>query len=56
MTAHEYNNPFCCAVCQKKWLDSVSELVCPECSEPITLKDQIRCTNCKVLFDWDDEE
>lgn len=29
---------------------------CPECSEPIEEINQVRCTNCKILFDWDDED
>jgi len=31
-------------------------LSCPECEEEILQDDQIRCSNCKVLFDWEDEE
>ncbi len=29
---------------------------CPECEEPIEEEEQIRCNNCKVLFEWEDEE
>lgn len=29
---------------------------CPECKEPIKTPKQTRCSNCKVLFDWDDED
>ena len=29
---------------------------CPECKEPIHTPKQIRCDNCELLFDWDDEE
>ena len=36
--------------------DKIYVLSCPECEEEILQDDQIRCTNCKVLFDWDDEE
>jgi|TARA_R110000751_G_scaffold103517_2_gene198820 hypothetical protein len=31
-------------------------LDCPECSEPIEEINQIRCSNCKILFDWEDDE
>jgi len=26
---------------------------CPQCQEPIGEDKQIRCSNCKILFDWD---
>jgi len=29
---------------------------CPECNEKILQENQIRCSNCKNLFDWEDEE
>jgi hypothetical protein len=29
---------------------------CPECKEPIQEEGQTRCSYCKVLFDWEDEE
>jgi hypothetical protein len=29
---------------------------CPECSEPIEEINQVRCSNCKILFDWEDED
>ena len=28
----------------------------PECEEEIDIENQVRCSNCKVLFDWEDEE
>ena len=31
-------------------------LECPECSEPIEEINQVRCSNCKILFDWEDED
>ena len=33
----------------------MSQYECPECSEPIEDEDQIRCNNCKVLFDWEED-
>jgi hypothetical protein len=36
--------------------DKIYVLSCPLCEEEILQDDQIRCTNCKVLFDWEDEE
>lgn len=29
---------------------------CPACEEPIEEEEQVRCSYCKVLFDWEDEE
>tara|TARA_R110000824_G_scaffold256211_1_gene445229 strand:+ start:79 stop:189 length:111 start_codon:yes stop_codon:yes gene_type:complete len=29
---------------------------CPQCEEEIQEEGQVRCDNCKVLFDWEDEE
>jgi DNA-directed RNA polymerase subunit RPC12/RpoP len=29
---------------------------CPQCDEEIDIENQVRCSNCKVLFNWDDEE
>ena len=31
-----------------------SKVYCPQCTEPIVEEMQIRCHNCKVLFDWED--
>ena len=37
-------------------LDNVwSYLHCPECKEPIQTPKQVRCHNCKVLFDWEED-
>ena len=38
--------------------DKIYVLSCPECEEPIDpiIFEQVRCSYCKVLFDWEDEE
>ena len=39
----------------KKLVTMWTQVYCPQCTEPIVKEMQIRCHNCKVLFDWDDE-
>ena len=40
----------------EKFVDCWLYLHCPECKEPIQTPKQIRCNNCKILFDWEDED
>jgi len=33
----------------------IHEYNCPECHEEIQETSQIRCSNCKVLFEWEEK-
>ena len=34
--------------------NDIDEYNCPDCYDEIQEENQIRCSNCKVLFEWED--